>query len=100
AVTARDQSAHEILNQRFLEPSIAERVVHNSPGGPAFSMVFHRLGSIVAMHYLLLYGTNKASATDSPITQIGLLALFANDFVEPDPVLVDNPTNLEIMTQV
>jgi hypothetical protein len=100
AVTARDQSAHEILNQRFLEPSIAERVVHNSPGGPAFSMVFHRLGSIVAMHDLLLYGTNKASATDSPITQIGLLALFANDFVEPDPVLVDNPTNLEIMTQV
>jgi hypothetical protein len=52
------------------------------------------------MHDLLLYGANRASTTDSPITQIGALALCANDFVERDPVLADAPTNFEIATQV
>ena len=97
-VTTRDQSTHEILHKRFIEPGIAEQVTRNSPAAPAFPVVFHRLGSIVAMHDLLLYGANRASSAGLPITQIGSLALCANDFVERDPALVGTPTNLEIAT--
>jgi hypothetical protein len=100
AVASWDRSAHEVLHQHFLEPSVAERVTRNSPEAPAFSVVFHRLGSVVAIHDLLLYGANRASAADSPITQIGALALCANDFVERDPVPAGTATNLELATQV
>src|SRR5436309_13477713 len=35
AVTPSDRSAHEILNQPFLEPGLAERVTGNAPAAPA-----------------------------------------------------------------
>jgi hypothetical protein len=100
AVTSRDDNAHKVLHQRFLEPDVAERLARNSPAAPAFGVVFHRLGSLVAMRDLLVYGTNRANTTDSPITQIGELALSANDFVERDPIIKGTPTNLELAAQV
>lgn len=100
AVSRSDQSAHRVLHQQFLEPGVAELVRRKAPETPVFAVVFHRLGSIVAMHDLLLYGANRVSATEAPITRIGLLALCANDFVGRDLVPTAAPTNLELATQV
>ena len=72
--TARsDRSAHESLNQEFLEPDLAKQVIRNGPEAPAFPIVFHRLGNILAMHDLLLYGKDRASVTEAPTTQVGWL---------------------------
>ena len=100
AITPSDQSAHETLNRQFLEPDIAERVNRNAPDRPAFPVVFNRLGNLLAVRDLLIYGANRAAVTEAPVTQIGLLALCANDFVERDPVLTPNPTNLQLAAQL
>ncbi|MEQ1887283.1 MAG: hypothetical protein ABL967_19625 [Bryobacteraceae bacterium] len=99
AITPSDRSAQEILNQQFLDPGLAERVIRNAPEAPAFPVVFHRLGNLLAIHDLLVYGGNRASVTEAPITQIGWLALSANDYVERDPLLTPNPTNLQLTAQ-
>jgi hypothetical protein len=49
--------------------------------------LFNRLGNVVAMRDLLLYGANEDPSTDAPVTRVGLLALCANDFVESDPTI-------------
>ncbi|PYT20452.1 MAG: hypothetical protein DMG57_42100 [Acidobacteria bacterium] len=54
----------------------------------------------MAIRDLLVYGANRGSQTEAPITQIGWLDLCANDFVERDPVLTPNPTNLQLAAQV
>jgi hypothetical protein len=95
-----DRSVNEILQQQFVEPRIADLLRQNAPQPPAFAMLFHRLGSIVAMRDLLLYGANRNTTTDAPVQQIGLLALCANEFVGSDPALTPAPTNLEIAVQV
>ncbi len=100
AITPSDRSAHETLNQQFLEPGLAERVTRNAPEAPAIPVVFNRLGNLLAIHDLLLYGANRASVAEAAITQIGWLALCANDYVERDPVLTPNPTNLQLAAQL
>jgi hypothetical protein len=100
AITGRDQAAHRTLHEAYLEPELAELVAKASPPAPAFGVVLHRLGNMVAMRDLLLYRANRAPSTDLPITRVGLLALLAIDFVDRDPLPSTSPSNLELAAQV
>jgi hypothetical protein len=100
AVTGRDQAAHRTLLEGYIEPELGELIANASPSPPAFGIVFNRLGNMVAMRDLLLYGANRAPSTNLPITRVGLLALCANDFIDRDPSPSASPSNLELAALV
>ena len=58
--------------------------------------LFHRLGNLLLIRNLVLYGTNRDSENDVPAWELGKLALLQNDFVPSAPAVV-GPTPLELI---
>jgi hypothetical protein len=81
----RSAQAHSQLARQFLAPDIAGRLASVAPAPPADPVVFHRLGNLLLIRNLLLYGTNCDPKSDVPPPELGRLALLQNDFVPSAP---------------
>lgn len=81
----RSAQAHSQLAGLFLTPDTAARLRAVAPAPPAVPALFHRLGNLLLIRNLLLYGTNRDPRSDVPAPELGRLALLQNDFVESAP---------------
>ena len=99
AISAQDSAAHKALHEQFLEFDFAEQLAQRAPGRRAVSVIFHRLSNLTVIRNLVLYGANASSTANTSMTFIGELALCTNDFVQPDPLFTDTPTNLQLAAQ-
>lgn len=92
----RSAQPHRQLAAQFLEPGTAGRLAAVAPDLPAVPALFHRLGNLLLIRNLVLYGTNRDSENDVPAWELGKLALLQNDFVPSAPEVV-GPTPLELI---
>lgn len=83
--------------QLFVEPELRARVLDQDIRGNALSVVFHRIGCLQTIRYLILYGETKPSQEWSPF-KIGRLALLGNEFL-PDLSAPESstPSNLDLL---
>ena len=56
-----------------------------APAPPAVPALFHRLGNLLLIRNLLLYGNNRDPESDVPTLELGRLALLQNDFPPSAP---------------
>jgi hypothetical protein len=81
----RSAQAHRQLAGLFLAPETAARLVAIAPAPPAVPALFHRLGNLILIRNLLLYGLNRDPQSAVPAQELGRLALLQNDFVPSGP---------------
>ena len=85
-----DSQVHRILNQRFLSDELKAKVAEYKleqsppPARRAVPVVFNRLGCLLLMRHLILYGPDLGGNIDAPVENVGELALFANEFAQRD----------------
>jgi hypothetical protein len=77
---ATDAQIHQNLAGRFVEPGILNRIAINQLQGGASSVVFNRIGSLLTIRHLMLFGGSERQEWNS--YKIGRLALLANDFAQ------------------
>lgn len=92
----RSAQADRQLASLFLTPDAAARLAAVAPTPPAVPALFHRLGNLLLIRNLLLYGTNRDPKSDVPLPELGRLVLLQNDFVPCAPD-VPGPAALEII---
>jgi hypothetical protein len=90
ALFPRDPEVHKNLNERFLSSEILERV-----SGRAH--VFSRVGCLQLMRDLMLYGNEQVQDSESSVQVIGELALLTNEFLEPEPQLPSQLSDLDVV---
>lgn len=71
------------LSRRFVEPEILARMASRPLEGGALSVVFNRIGCLLTIRHLMLFGGTNPQAWDA--YKVGRLALLANDFVQNTP---------------
>lgn len=81
---ATDAQIHQDLAGRFVEPGILNRIAINQLPGGASSVIFNRIGCLLAIRHLMLFGGSERQEWNSH--KIGRLALLANDFVQSTTV--------------
>jgi hypothetical protein len=83
--------------QVFVEPELGARILDQDIQGNALSVVFHRIGCLQTIRYLILYGgTNPNQDWNS--FKIGRLALLGNEFLpEPSVPQSATPSNLDLL---
>jgi hypothetical protein len=81
---ASDRQVHLDLAGRFIEPGVAARIASQELQGGATSVVFNRIGSLLTIRHLMLFGGTNAQGWNA--YKVGGLALLANDFVQNTPV--------------
>ena len=77
---ATDAQIHQQLSLQFVEPGILNRIALNPVQGGAASVVFNRIGCLLTIRHLMLFGGSEPQTWNSQ--SIGKLALLANDFVQ------------------
>jgi hypothetical protein len=77
---ATDALVHRDLAGRFVEPDILNRIAINQLAGGASSVVFNRIGCLLTIRHLMLFGGSERQEWN--FYKIGRLALLANDFVQ------------------
>ena len=87
------------LADLFLTPDAAARLAAIAPPPPAVPTLFHRLGNLLVIRNLLLYGTNRDPKSDVPASEVGKLALLQNDFI-PSAPKVPGSSTLELIRAV
>jgi hypothetical protein len=86
SVYAREQAAHQILQDRFIRPEIRKNLERPAVTSPSFTVVFNHYGCLLILRDLLLFGEEHE---DPDITTFGDLALLANEFLLQDAPLSD-----------
>jgi hypothetical protein len=81
---ATEPQVHLDLARRFVEPAIITRIMQKKMEGGAVSVVFNRIGCLLTVRHLMLFGGNDPQPWDA--SKIGRLALLANDFIQNTPV--------------
>lgn len=82
-----DQQVHLDLAARFVDPDIMTRIARQRLQGEAASIIFNRVGSLLTIRHLVLFG--GASSQGWNAYRVGALALLANDFIQNTPVPSD-----------
>jgi hypothetical protein len=77
---ATDAQIHQDLAGRFVESGILNRIAINQLPGGASSVVFNRIGCLLTIRHLMLFGGTELQLWNP--YKIGRLALLANDFVQ------------------
>jgi hypothetical protein len=77
---ATDAQIHQDLAGRFVESGILNRIAINRLPGGASSVVFNRIGCLLTIRHLMLFGGTELQQWNP--YKIGRLALLANDFVQ------------------
>lgn len=92
---ATDQQIHRDLATRFVEPAVLAQIANRELEGAA-SVVFNRIGCLLTIRHLMLFG--GTNPRDWGAYKVGRLALLANDFVQdtPNPP-TGNHSNLDLM---
>jgi hypothetical protein len=81
---ATDAQTHQDLAGRFVEPGILNRIAIDRLPGGASSVVFNRIGCLLTIRHLMLFGGSERQDWNS--YKIGRLALLANDFAQSTAV--------------
>jgi len=84
AIRGRDAEVHRILNEKFLSPTLRKAVADFRPGGPAFAVVFTRIGCLQLIRHLMLNGSSSTGNAEAPIETVGELVLFSNEYLRSD----------------
>jgi len=81
---ATKPQVHLDLARRFVEPAILTRIMQQSMEGGAVSVVFNRIGCLLTVRHLMLFGGSDSRPWNA--SKIGRLALLANDFIQNTPI--------------
>jgi hypothetical protein len=81
---ATEPQVHLELARRFVEPAILERIGRQTLQGGAASVVFNRIGCLLSIRHLMLFGGTQPQPWNA--FKVGRLALLANDFVQNTPI--------------
>ena len=81
---ATDREVHLDMARRFVEPGILARIMSQELQGGAASVVFNRIGCLLTIRHLMLFGGTDAQQWNAQ--KVGRLALLANDFVQNTPI--------------
>lgn len=90
---ATDVQIHRDMVGRFISPNLLSRIV-NKELQEAVSVVFNRIGCLLTMRHLILFGGNNRQQWDA--YKVGRLALLANDFVQ-NTLTPTTPSNLDLL---
>lgn len=82
---ATEPRVHLDLAGRFVEPEILARIASKPLQDGAVSVVFNRIGCLLTIRHLILFGGTNPQAWNA--YKVGRLALLANDFVQNPPAL-------------
>jgi hypothetical protein len=82
---ATEPKVHLELAGRFVEPGILACIASKPLQDGAVSVVFNRIGCLLTIRHLILFGGTNPQAWNAQ--KVGRLALLANDFVQNAPVL-------------
>ncbi len=87
--------------QRYVEPELRARLLEmDRLQGNAHSVVFNRIGCLMTIRYLMLYG-GLDKEEGRHIHKIGRLALLGNQFLAQPPVPKESsPSNLDVLLLV
>jgi hypothetical protein len=87
--------------QRYVEPELRVRLLRmDRLQGNAHSVVFNRIGCLMTIRYLLLYG-GPDQEEGRHIHKIGRLALLGNEFLAQPPVPKESsPSNLDVLLMI
>jgi hypothetical protein len=87
--------------QRYVEPELRVRLLQmDQLQGNAHSVVFNRIGCLMTIRYLMLYG-GPDMEQGRHIHKIGRLALLGNEFLAQPPVPKESsPSNLDVLLMV
>lgn len=87
--------------QRYVEPELRARLLEmDRLQGNAHSVVFNRIGCLMTIRYLMLYG-GPDKEEGRHIHKIGRLALLGNEFLAQPPVPKEStPSNLDLLLLV
>jgi len=92
---ARDRQVHWDMVVRFVDPNLQPGIPNCELQG-AVSVVFSRIGCLLTIRHLILYG--GASPQEWNVYKVGRLALLANDFVQNTPTPPpESPSNLDLL---
>jgi hypothetical protein len=81
---ATDREVHVDMARRFVEPGILARIMSQVLQGGAASVIFNRIGCLLTIRHLMLFGGSDAQEWNAQ--KVGRLALLANDFVQNTPI--------------
>ena len=79
---ATDQQIHRDMATRFVEPTVMAQIANRELEG-AGSVVFNRIGCLLTIRHLMLFGGTNPQEWNP--YKVGRLALLANDFVQNTP---------------
>ena len=78
-----DPVIHKMLNERFLTPDLASKVVAKTVGGPGFVGVFTRTGCLQVTRHLLLYGDRTVKIEEGNDRDLGTLRCWRTNTLSP-----------------
>jgi hypothetical protein len=90
-----DRQVHWDMVVRFVDPNLVPRIPNRELQG-AVSIVFNRIGCLLTIRHLILYG--GGNPREWSVYKVGRLALLANDFVQNTPTPPsESPSNLDLL---
>jgi hypothetical protein len=93
---ATDPQVHLDLAGRFVEPAVLARIASKELQGGAASVVFNRIGCLLTIRHLMLFGGTNPREWNA--YKVGRLALLANDFVQNAPIpTTQNLSSLDVL---
>lgn len=81
---ATEPRVHLDLAGKFVEPQILTRIMQQPMQGGAASVVFNRIGCLLTIRHLMLFGGTDPQPWNT--SKVGRLGLLANDFVQNTPI--------------